>query len=110
MGNGSLKPGDAVADRARDEFDRNRRERDLATEKLRQRADMRSNPDEEEDTGVIELRAREALATKPDSDAPKAAKGIATVLNAVRTPAQAIVAVAIVVAIVVLILQGVKLW
>jgi hypothetical protein len=104
---GDTKPGDALADRTRDEFDSNRRERELSIERLRIRAEMRSAHDEEEDTAVIHRRAEERVAP-PKSDPPKAAKGIAHVLGAVRTPAQALVALAIVVGIVVLILHGWK--
>jgi hypothetical protein len=104
---GDTKPGDALADRARDEFERNRRERELSIERLRIRAEMRSAHDEDEDTGVIHTRAAERVG-RPKSDPPKAAKGIAHVLSAVRTPAQALVALAIVAAIVVLILHGWK--
>lgn len=105
---GDTKPGDALADRARDDFDKNRRERELAIERLKIRAEMRSEHGEEEDTGVIHLRAEERLAAPPSSDPPKAAKGIVAVLSAVKTPAQALVALAIVAAIVVLILHGWK--
>jgi hypothetical protein len=104
---GDTKPGDALADQTRDEFDRNRRERELTIERLRIRAEMRSSHEEDEDTGVIHQRAAERVAVTK-SDPPKAAKGIAHVLGAVRTPAQALVALAIVAAIVVLILHGWK--
>lgn len=104
---GDSKPGDAVADKWRDVFERNRKERELAVARLEIRAEQRSAPDMEEDTGVIH---REALArqARPPSDPPKAAKGVVAVLNAVKTPAQAIVALAILVALVVLVLHGWK--
>jgi hypothetical protein len=105
---GDTKPGDALADKVRDEFDRNRKERERSIERLKIRAEMRSEHGEEEDTGVIHLRAEERLAARADSDPPKAAKGVVAVLNAVKTPVQAIVALAIIVAIVVLILHGWK--
>lgn len=68
---GDSKPGDALADKARDEFDKNRRDRELAIERLKIRAEMRSE-NWEEDTGVIHQQAEQRLAAraKPDSDAP----------------------------------------
>lgn len=104
---GDSKPGDALADKARDEFDRNRRERELAIERLKIRAEMRSE-NWEEDTGVIHKQAEERVAKPPSEPPPKAARGIVHVLKAVQTPAQALVALAIVVALVVLILHGWK--
>lgn len=65
---GDRNHGDAVADKARDEFDTNRRERERSIERLRVRAEMRSEH-EEEDTGVIHLRADERIA-KRASDPP----------------------------------------
>ena len=106
---GDKARGDAVADRWRETFEKNRRESDLAVTRLEVRAEQRSAPDIEEDTGVIhrEALARQAKAER-GSDPPKAAKGMVAVLKAVQTPAQALVALAIVAAIVVLILHGWK--
>ena len=78
---GDSKPGDAIADRARDEFDANRRERELALERLRIRAEMRSEH-EVEDTGVIHLRAEQRVAEREGS-IPAPARGIRVVLTAV---------------------------
>lgn len=71
---GGGKPGDAKADRARDEFTRNQRERERSIERLRVRAEMRSEH-EEEDTGVVHLRAEERLALREaaHSSAPPSA-------------------------------------
>jgi len=66
MGNGSTKPGDAVADRSRDEMRQLERGFENAVQRLHIRADMRSNPDEEEDTGVIERRVLEAQGKRSD--------------------------------------------
>lgn len=77
MGNGSLKPGDAVADRSRDEMRQLERGFENAVQKLHIRADMRSNPDEQEDTGVIERRALEAQ-RKKDSEPPSGRAKAAT--------------------------------
>lgn len=67
---GETKPGDAVADKARDVFSRNQRERERTIERLRVRAEMRSEH-EDEDTGVAHLRADQRLALR---DAEAAAK------------------------------------
>lgn len=62
------KFGDAKADIVRDSFDRNRRKREDALLKRNIRVEMRSNPDEDEDTGVIDRRALEAQ--RKHSDPP----------------------------------------
>jgi hypothetical protein len=67
---GDSKPGDAVADKWRDVFDRNRRERELAVARLEVRAEQRSAPDVEENTGVIH---REALARQAQREAERSA-------------------------------------
>jgi Mrp family chromosome partitioning ATPase len=93
---GDVKPGDALADRARDEFDKNRRERELAIERLRIRAEMRSEHGEEEDTGVIHLRAQERVAARVKSDPPSdRGKQAIALVSAVRGWPQAVVAVAL---------------
>lgn len=63
---GETKPGDALADRARDEFDKNRRERELAIERLRIRSEMRSE-NWEEDTGVIHKQADERMQQRDEA-------------------------------------------
>lgn len=74
------KRGDAVADQWREKFDKNRRERELSTERLRIRAEMRSQ-DLEEDTGVIHREALERQ-RKKESDPPSGkAKAAATILK-----------------------------
>jgi hypothetical protein len=80
---GGEKPGEAMADKARDEFDRNRREREIAIERLKVRAEIRSSPDEDdEDTGVINLRAEQRVAKR--ESLPAAAKGVVAVLGGVK--------------------------
>lgn len=103
---GDTKPGDALADRARDEFDKNRKARELAVERLKIRAEMRSEHGEEEDTGVIHLRADERVAK--GSDPPKIARGIVHILDAIKTPAQVLALAILVGALVGLILHGWK--
>ncbi len=104
---GDSKRGDAVADKWRETFQRNRRETDVTLTRLEVRAEQRS-ADFEEDSAVIHMEADKRVASRAGSEPPKGAKGIVAVLNAVKTPAQAIVALAIVVALVVLILHGWK--
>ncbi len=68
---GDKERGDAAADKWRDTFEKNRRESDLSLTRLEIRAEQRSEHGEEEDTGVIHLRAQERVAArKSDSDAP----------------------------------------
>lgn len=67
---GDSKPGDALADKARDEFDKNRRERELAIERLRIRSEMRSE-NFEEDSQVIHLQAAQNIAQRENSELPK---------------------------------------
>lgn len=74
---GDTKPGDALADQARDEFEKNRKERELAILRLEFRAQMRSDPDEEEDTGVIHQRALEAQ-RRQESEPPSGKVRVAT--------------------------------
>lgn len=66
---GDSKPGDAVADQSRDEFDKNRLERDLAIERLAVRATMKSE-NEVEDTSVINIRAAENITARTPSSPP----------------------------------------
>lgn len=66
MGNGSLKPGDAVADRSRDEMRQLERGFDNAVLRLHTRADVREDPNVNEDSGVIDQRVLEAQAKKSD--------------------------------------------
>ena len=106
---GETKPGDAVADRWRETFEKNRRETDLSLTRLEVRAEMRSAPDLEEDTGVIHKEALERHAKRaPHSDPPKIAKGIVHILDAIKTPAQVLALAILVSALVGLILHGWK--
>lgn len=109
---GDTKPGDALADKARDEFDRNRKERERPIERLKIRAEMRSEHGEEEDTGVIHLRAEQRLAERADSEPPAARVSLLVIAFTVvkKFPAwgAVIVAVAAIVAYVVLALNGWK--
>jgi len=112
---GDTKPGDAVADKWRDVFDRNRRERELAVARLEIRAERRSAPDLEEDTGVIHREALERQAKREGSSEPPSSKGgvvvlvIGTVRSAVNklSPFQTLVVIlAAIAAYVVLKLRG----
>lgn len=68
---GDSKPGDAVADQWRDKFEKNRRETDLSLTRLEVRAEQRSAPDIEENTGVIHVEAAKRVAARgADSDPP----------------------------------------
>lgn len=78
---GGEKPGEAKADQWRDRFDKGRRESEVAIERLRIRAEMRSEH-EVEDTGVIHLRAQERV-TEREGSVPAPARGIRVVLTAV---------------------------
>jgi len=60
MASGSDSPERARADRLADEYEQNRRERDLANARVEIRASMRSSTDEVEDTGVINMRVEDA--------------------------------------------------
>ena len=105
MPNGSEKPGEALGDRVRDEFDKNRRERELSVARLEIRAEQRSAPDVEENTGVIHrealaLQSRREVERRQGSDPPSghAKEGIALV-RSVRSWPQAVVAVAFLVVV-----------
>lgn len=90
------KPGDAIGDKAREEFDANRKERELAIERLRIRAEMRSE-EEIEDSGVIHMRAEERQKQKESEPPTKVLLGILAVpLKAKGWPQ--VVALAVVVA------------
>ena len=99
MANGSTKPGDAVADKSRDEMRQLERGFENAVQKLHIRADMRSNPDEVEDTAVIERRALEAQRRK-ESDPPSGyGKQAAGLIRAVKGWPQAAFGIALLVAL-----------
>ena len=67
--NGEKKHGDAAADKWREDFERRRKEADLALTRLEVRADMQSFG-EEEDTGVIDQRTLERQQKREGSDPP----------------------------------------
>ena len=68
MANGDSKPGDALADRFREQFERDAREEDRALMQLEVRADKRSYGEEE----ISEVIHREALERqkKKESEPP----------------------------------------
>lgn len=107
---GDSKPGDAVADQTRDEFDKNRRARELAVERLQVRAEMKSEH-EEEDTLVINTRAAENVAKRNTSDAPPSKTGLISIAltfaNGFPAWGKVIVAVVAIIGYVVLKLAGV---
>jgi hypothetical protein len=113
---GDSKPGDAVADKWRDVFDRNRRERELAVARLEVRAEQRSAPDVEENTGVIHREAlerqaqREAERAAADSSPPRPTVLHVTLAVARKFPpwGAVLVALAAIAAYVALRLLGVK--
>ncbi len=76
------KPGDAVADKWAEEFERNRREREKKLTRLEVRAEMKSRG-EEEISEVITQRALEAQ-RKKDSEPPSKANPVVVVLAIVR--------------------------
>jgi hypothetical protein len=95
---GETKPGDALADKWRDTFEKGRRETDLSLTRLEVRAEQRSAPDVEEDTGVIhrEALARQAAQQRSKSDPPSdRGKQVIALVSAVRGWPQAVVAVAL---------------
>jgi len=107
--------GRRLADKWRDVFDRNRRERELAGVLLEIRAERRSAPDLEEDTGVIHREALARQAKRGSDSEPPSSKGgvvvlvIGTVRSAVnkRSPFQTLVVIlAAIAAYVVLKLRG----
>lgn len=106
---GETKPGVASADKWREEFERNRKETDLAMTRLEVRAEQRSEHGEEEDTGVIHVQAAQRIADK-ESDPPpsKASTGIIVLTVVRKFPAwgAVIVALAAIAAYVILRLRG----
>lgn len=81
---GDGKPGDAIADKWREEFAKGQKETDLALTRLEIRAEQRSQH-EEEDTGVIHTRAAERVAAREaESDPPSKATPTVIVLTMVR--------------------------
>lgn len=80
---GDSKRGDAVADKWREAFEKNRRETDLSLTRLDVRTEMRS-ADFEEVTDVINARADERLAERPSSDPPAKPTPLVVVLTVAR--------------------------
>lgn len=78
---GETKPGEAVADRWRETFEKNRKETDLSLTRLEVRAEQRSS-DFEENSAVIHMEANKRIAEREGS-IPAPARGIRVVLTAV---------------------------
>jgi hypothetical protein len=93
---GDEKPGGAKADQWRDKFDKGRRESELAIERLRYRAELRSE-NFEEDTGVIHREALERQKKRDASEPPssKASPGVVVLTVVRKFPAWGAVLVAI---------------
>lgn len=66
---GDSKPGDAVADKWTETFEKNRKESDLSLTRLEVRAEQRSE-NWEEDTGVIHQKAAQLVAAREESEPP----------------------------------------
>lgn len=95
---GDSKPGDALADKARDEFDKNRRARELAIERLTIRAEMRSSSDEDENSSVIHIQAEKRLTEREgDSNPPNPTAWHVAILVVRKFPPWGSVLVALVV-------------
>lgn len=81
---GDSKPGDAVADKWREEFERNRKETDVPLTRLEVRADMKSSG-EEELSDVIDRETLERQRVKGiESEPPSKASPYVIVLTVVR--------------------------
>lgn len=81
---GNSKPGEASADKLREEFEKNRKESDLSLTRLEVRAEMKS-AGEEELSGVIEQETLERQRKKEtDSEAPSKASPTVIVLTVAR--------------------------
>lgn len=95
MANGEAKPGEALADKWRERFEKDRREEELALTRLDVRADMKSMG-EDEISEVIDQRALERH--KKDSDAPPSghSKIAISLVKAVKGWPQALVALGII--------------
>jgi len=83
-------------------------DRRLAIERLKIRAEMRSNPDEEEDSAVIDLRVEEAKRKQATGSVPAPARGIGYVLD--RIPEGQRVWVVLILALVFVALAGGSGW
>lgn len=88
MPSGSDAPGRARADRLREEYEKNRRERDLANERLKVRAELKSITDEEPDTGVVHAEAVHRIAAAKSEPAPALVSAGTKILKAVQSPVQ----------------------
>ena len=86
---GDSKPGDAKADMSRDEFDKNRRDREEAITRLEIRAEMRSQGDDEI-SEVIDQRALEAQRRKQSDPPGGYGKDAAGLIKAVKGWPQAV--------------------
>lgn len=79
MANGEAKPGEALADKWREQFEKDRREEELALTRLEVRADMKSMG-EDEISEVIDQRTLERH--KKDSE-PPAKAGVLVIVQTV---------------------------
>lgn len=104
------KRENATADKWREKFAQNRRERELSTERLRIRAEMRSQ-DLEEDTGVIHREALERQ-RKKESDPPSGKVRVATAVLKLLPEGwgRVVVVLAVIAAVTYLVGKGVKLF
>ena len=116
MPNGEEKPGDALADRFREQFAKDRREEDIALIRLEVRAEKRSHGDDEI-SEVIHQEALERRAKKESEPPLSKASYLMIVLTVVKKfPAwgsvvvATVVALALITAYVILTLRGVKLF
>jgi hypothetical protein len=87
---GDAKPGDAKADIVRDEFDKNQRLREDALLRRDLRVEMRSDPDQEENSAVIDQRALEAQRRQESSPPSGYAKIGVVLIRAVKGWPQAL--------------------
>jgi hypothetical protein len=76
---GGEKPGDAKADQWRERFEKGRKESDLALERLKIRAEMRS-ANWEEDSSVIHMQAAANMKAK-ESEAPSSKTNVFIIIG-----------------------------
>ena len=81
MASGGTKPERARADRLREQFEANYRSRQLANERLRIRAELKSVGDDEPDTGVVHA---EALKRTTSSEPPSKASPLVVVYTVAK--------------------------
>lgn len=101
----SMKPGTARKERTQEELDKLIKEAELANMRVGFRAEMRS-AGEDEDSSVIDQRVLESQRGRI-SEVPEKVKPFTAILAAVKTPAQAVVALALIAAVVFLVWKGI---